>query len=141
MGMAGALAIYLALALGVPGSRAGLDAEIIGGLSVALVGRLAWRLRLFARGERKISDARKHWEKVLEEAIALPLIAQEMNLLLGDDVADTMDMAVARLTGNGRDPEVPVISAAMKKSSRRPALSAREASASAARAARARAPS
>ena len=61
-----------------------------------------------------LSDARKHWEKVLEEAIALPLIAQEMNLLLGDDVADTMDMAVARLTGNGRDPEVPVISAAMK---------------------------
>jgi hypothetical protein len=37
-----------------------------------------------------------------------------MNLLLGDSVADTMDMAVATLTGNGRDPEVPVISAAMK---------------------------
>ncbi len=35
-------------------------------------------------------------------------------MLLGDDVADTMDMAVATLTGNGRDPEVPVISAAMK---------------------------
>jgi hypothetical protein len=112
--IAGALAVYLALALGLPGSGAGLDAEIIGGLAVALVGRLAWRLRLFARGERKISDARKHWEKVLEEAIALPLIAQEMNLFLGNDVADTMDMAVATLTGNGRDPEVPVISAAMK---------------------------
>ena len=112
--IAGALAVYLALALGFPGSGAGLDAEIIGGLAVALVGRLAWRLRLFARGERKVSDARKHWEKVLEEAIALPLIAQEMNLLLGDDVACTMDMNVATLTGNGRDPEVPVISAAMK---------------------------
>jgi hypothetical protein len=112
--IAGALAVYLALALGLPGRGAGLDAEIIGGLAVALVGRLAWRLRLFARGERKISDARKHWEKVLEEAIALPLIAQEMNLLLGVDVADTMNMAVATLTGNGRDPEVPVISAAMK---------------------------
>jgi hypothetical protein len=112
--IAGALAVYLALAFGLPGSRAGLDAEIIGGLAVALVGRLAWRLRLFARGERKISDARKHWEKVLEEAIALPLIAQEMNLLLGDYVADTMDMTVATLTGKGRDPEVPVISAAMK---------------------------
>jgi hypothetical protein len=112
--IAGALAVYLALALGRTGRGAGLDAEIIGGLAVALVGRLAWRLRLFARGERKISDARKHWEKVLEEAIALPLIAQEMNLLLGVDVADTMNMAVATLTGNGRDPEVPVISAAMK---------------------------
>lgn len=112
--IAGALAVYLALTLGRPGSGAGLDAEIIGGLAVALVGRLAWRLRLFARGERKISDARRHWEKVLEEAIALPLIAQETNVLLGDDVADTMDMNVATLTGNGRDPEVPVISAAMK---------------------------
>jgi hypothetical protein len=112
--LAGALAMYLALTLCLPGSGAGLDAEIIGGLTVALVGRLAWRLRLFARGEGKISDARRHWEKVLEEAIALPLIAQEMNLLAGDDVTDTMDMAVATLTGNGRDPEVPVISAAMK---------------------------
>jgi KAP family P-loop domain len=112
--IAGALAMYLALALCLPGSGTGLDAEIIAGLAVALVGRLAWRLRLFARGERKISDARKHWEKVLEEAIALPLIAQEVNLLLGNDVADTMDMAVATLTGNGRDPEVPVISAAMR---------------------------
>jgi hypothetical protein len=112
--IAGALAVYLALALGFPGSGSGLDAEIIGGLTVALVGRLAWRLRLFALGERKVTDARKHWEKVLEEAIALPLIAQEMNLLLGDDVAYTMDMNVATLTGNGRDPEVPVISAAMK---------------------------
>jgi hypothetical protein len=112
--IAGALAVYLALALGLPGRGAGLDAEIIGGLAVALIGRLAWRLRLFARGERKISDAREHWEKVLEEAIALPLIAQEMNLLLGVDVADTMNMAVATLTRNGRDPEVPVISAAMK---------------------------
>jgi len=112
--LAGALATYVALALGLPGSGAGLDAEIIGGLTVALAGRLAWRLRLFAQGERKISDARKHWEKVLEEAIALPLIARELNLLQGDRVADTMDMAVATLTGNGRDPEVPVISAAMK---------------------------
>ncbi len=77
--IAGALAVYLALALGLPGSGTGLDAEIIGGLAVALVGRLAWRLRLFARGERKISDARERWEKVLEEAIALPLIAQETN--------------------------------------------------------------
>ena len=59
--MAGALTIYLALALGVPGSGAGLDAEIIGGLSVALVGRLAWRLRLFARGERKISELFPTW--------------------------------------------------------------------------------
>jgi hypothetical protein len=112
--IAGALAMYLALTLRLPGRGAGLDAEIIGGLTVLLVGRLAWRLRLFARGERKISDARKHWEKVLEEAIALPLIAQEMNRLLGDDVTPAMDMAVATLTGNGRDPEVPVISAAMK---------------------------
>jgi len=55
--IAGALAVYLALALGVPGSGTGLDAEIIGGLAVALAGRLAWRLRLFARCERKISDA------------------------------------------------------------------------------------
>jgi hypothetical protein len=112
--IAGALAVYLALALSFPGSGAGLDAEIIGGLAVALVGRLVWRLRLFARGERKISAAREYWEKVLEGAVALPLIAQEMNLLLGDDVADTMDMAVATLTGNGRDPEVPVISAGMR---------------------------
>jgi hypothetical protein len=112
--IAGALAMYLALALGLPGSGPGLDAEIIGGLALALVGRLAWRLRQVARSERKISDAREHWEKVLEEAIALPLIAQETNLLRGVDVADTMNMAVARLTGNGRDPEVPVISAAMK---------------------------
>lgn len=112
--IAGALAMYLALALVLPGSGAGLDAEIIGGLAVALAGRLAWRLRLSARDEAKISDARRYWEKVLEEAIALPLIAQEMNLLQGDDAADTMDMAVAALTGNGRDPEVPVISAAMK---------------------------
>jgi hypothetical protein len=112
--IAGALAVYLALALGLPGSGAGLDAEIIGGLAVALLGRLVWRLRLSVRGERKISDAREHWEKVLEEAVALPLIAQETNRLLGDDVADTMDMAVAALTGKGRDPEVPVISAAMK---------------------------
>jgi hypothetical protein len=114
LAIAGALAMYLALALCLPGSGAGLDAEIIGGLAVALVGRLAWRLRLLARGERKITDARKHWEKVLAEAIALSLIAQETNLLLDDDVADTMNMAVATLTGNGRDPEVPVISAAMK---------------------------
>jgi hypothetical protein len=112
--IAGALAVYLALVLGLQRSGAGLDAEIIGGLAVALVGRLAWRLRLLARGERKISDARKYWKKVLEEAIALPLIAQETNLLLGNDVALAMDMAVAALTGNGRDPEVPVISAAMK---------------------------
>jgi chromate reductase, NAD(P)H dehydrogenase (quinone) len=112
--IAGALAMYLALTLRLPGRGAGLDAEIIGGLTVALIGRLAWRLRLFARGQRKISDARKHWEKVLEEAIALSLIAQEINLLLGDDVTLAMDMAIATLTGNGRDPEVPVISAAMK---------------------------
>lgn len=110
----GALAMYLTLARGLAGSGGGLDAEIIGGLAVALIGRLAWRLRLFARSRRKIGDARRHWEKVLEETIVLPLIAQEMNLLLGDDLADTMNMAVATLTGNGRDPEVPVISAAMK---------------------------
>lgn len=115
----GALAMYLVLARGLAGGGGGLDAEIIGGLAVALIGRVAWRLRLFARSRRRIGDARRHWEKVLAEAIALPLIAlpliaQEMNLLLGDDLADTMNVALATLTGNGRDPEVPVISAAMK---------------------------
>jgi len=112
--IAGALAMYLGLACLLPVSGAGLDAEIIAALAVALAGRLAWRLRLLARAGRKVGDARKHWEKILEEAIALPLIAQEVNLLLGNNVADTMDLAVATLTGNGRDPEVPVISAAMK---------------------------
>ena len=112
--IAGALAMYLALALGFPESGAGLNAEITGVLAVALAGRLVWRLRQLARGERMISDAREHWEKVLKGAIALPLIAQETNLLRGDDIAHTMNMAAAKLTANGRDPEVPVISAAMK---------------------------
>jgi len=42
--VAGALAVYLALAPGLPGSEAGLDAEITGVLALALVGRLAWRV-------------------------------------------------------------------------------------------------
>jgi hypothetical protein len=112
--IAGALAMYLVLAVSLPGRAAGLDAEIIGVLVTALVCWLAWRLWLVARDKRRIRDAREHWEKVLKATIALPLIAQEMNALLTPDISYTMDMAVATMTGNGRDPEVPVVSAAME---------------------------
>jgi hypothetical protein len=113
--LAGALAVYLVLALVLGEGRAGLSPEIIGIGGVLLAGWLAWRLRQLARGEQRIRDAAEQWRKVLREAIVLPLIAEQTNKLLGIGREYTMDMADARVIGNGRDSEVPVFSAAMEK--------------------------
>lgn len=113
-GIAGALAAYLALFLGNPGSGTGLAPWIITVLAIALCARVAWRLRLRDRHGRYVAEAEEGWRLVLRDKVLRPFLVSMKNYRSGERLELKIDPDAISAASYGRDPELAVASTAMR---------------------------
>jgi hypothetical protein len=112
--LAGALACYGVLFLARPAAGTGVTLAGTAVLAVVLGARLAWRARRRAARRRAVKVADHNWREALRDGVlarSLDLLASSLSQ---ERFKGVISSSAANASGNGRDPEVAVETAAMQ---------------------------
>jgi hypothetical protein len=113
-GLAGVLAAYVGLTVGLSGHGAGLAPEIIVALSAACGARVGWRLRLRLRCRGDVATAASKWRDELRDNVLKAFLFERENERKGERLELEVTVAAILVASYGRDPEYVVSSAAMR---------------------------